>query len=132
MMAASVDVVTLSRRHLCPSWHYTRRVGDARLPVKTVLRPRLADDGDVSRRYLLEGIVVAVCGLSLVLLRGNPRSGLPDRTMAARPAPFYLLGHRFLDAWAVLGGVVFIYHIVGAVSQRHGAAGYQRQMRDDV
>ena len=47
-------------------------VGGARLPVKTVLRPRLADDGDVSRRYLLEGIVVAVCGYSLVLLRGKP------------------------------------------------------------
>jgi hypothetical protein len=72
MMAASVDVVTLSKASSLPSWHYARRVGDARLPVKTVLRPRLADDGDVLRRYLLEGIVVAVCGLSLVLLRGKP------------------------------------------------------------
>ena len=33
---------------------------------------------------------------------------------------------------ADFGGVVFIYHIVGAESQWHGAAGYQRQMRDDV
>ena len=33
---------------------------------------------------------------------------------------------------ADVGGVVFIYHIVGAESQWHGAAGYRRQMRDDV
>jgi hypothetical protein len=55
--------------------------------------------------------------------------------MAARPASFYLLGHHFLSSrWmmADVGGVVFIYHIVGAESQRHCAAGYQRQMRDDV
>ena len=32
----------------------------------------MADDGDVMRRYLLEGIVVAVGGFSLVLLRGKP------------------------------------------------------------
>ena len=29
----------------------------------------MADDGDVTRRYLLEGIVVAVYGFLLVLLR---------------------------------------------------------------
>ncbi|KAK1602428.1 hypothetical protein QYE76_037451 [Lolium multiflorum] len=55
--------------------------------------------------------------------------------MAARPASFYLLGHCFWSScWmlADFGGVVFIYHIVGAESQWHGAAGYQRQMRDDV
>ena len=73
MMAASVDVVTLSKASSLPvlalhsvSW------GDARLPVKTVLRPRLVDDGDVSRRNLLEDIVDALCGFSLVLLRGKP------------------------------------------------------------
>jgi hypothetical protein len=31
-----------------------------------------------------------------------------------------------------VGGVVFIYHIAGAESQWHGAAGYRRLMRDDV
>jgi hypothetical protein len=48
----------------------SRRVGDLRLPVKTV--PRLAGDGSVKRRFLLESIVVAVRGYSLVLLRGKP------------------------------------------------------------
>jgi hypothetical protein len=47
----------------------SRRVEDSRLSVKTV--PRLAGDGGVKRRFLLEGIVVAVCGYSLVLPRGK-------------------------------------------------------------
>ena len=33
----------------------------------------LAGDGGVVRRYLLEGIAVAVCGFSLMLLRGKPQ-----------------------------------------------------------
>ncbi|KAK1677032.1 hypothetical protein QYE76_037880 [Lolium multiflorum] len=33
---------------------------------------------------------------------------------------------------ADFGGVVFIYHFVGVESRWHGAAGYRRQMRDDV
>ena len=32
----------------------------------------MADDGNVTRHYLLEGIVVAVCGFSLMLLQGKP------------------------------------------------------------
>jgi hypothetical protein len=48
----------------------SRRVGDSRLSVKTV--SRLAGDSGVKRRFLLEGIVVAVRGYSLVLLRGKP------------------------------------------------------------
>jgi hypothetical protein len=33
---------------------------------------------------------------------------------------------------ADFGGVVFIYHIDGAESRWHGAAGYRRRMQDDV
>ena len=33
---------------------------------------------------------------------------------------------------ADVGGVVFIYHIVCVEARWHGAAGYRRQMRDDV
>ncbi|KAK1677668.1 hypothetical protein QYE76_038516 [Lolium multiflorum] len=55
--------------------------------------------------------------------------------MTALPASFYLLGHRFWsNGWMEvdLGGVVFIYHIDGAESRWHGAAGYRRRMWDDV
>ena len=41
--------------------------GENRAPT-----PVLAGDGDVTRRYLLEGIVVAVCIYSLVVLCGKP------------------------------------------------------------
>ncbi|KAK1627631.1 hypothetical protein QYE76_001946 [Lolium multiflorum] len=46
---------------------FSCRVEDSRLSVKTV--PRLAGDGGVKHRFFLEGIVVAVCGYSLMLLR---------------------------------------------------------------
>ena len=61
------------------SWGYfdltsspNNELGNAAAGEIRALTMVMADDGDVTRRYLLEGIVVVVCGFSLVLLRGKP------------------------------------------------------------
>jgi hypothetical protein len=61
----------------------------------------MADDDGFYRRYLVEGIVDAVIVCLLLLLQGNPKSGLPDRTMSAHSVSLSW-GHRFLSScWMV-------------------------------
>ena len=103
-MAASVDVVTLSKASSLPvmalhsaSWGCAA-AGENRAPASV-----MEDDGDVMRHYLLEGIVVAVCGFSLVLLQGNPRSspGSDDDGATCVVLPF---GASFLEQLLDGGG----------------------------
>jgi hypothetical protein len=104
-MAASLGVVTLSKASslLVSSLHSASwrcaAAGENRAPTLV-----MAGDGGVTRHYLLEVIAVATCIYPLVLLRGETLDlGLPDRTMAALPASFYLLG-IFLEQLLDVGG----------------------------
>jgi hypothetical protein len=59
----------------------------------------------------------------------------PWHALGVIPASFYLWEYRFWSScWmlANVGGVVFIYHIIGAESRWHDVAGYRRRMQDDV
>ena len=82
----------------------------------------MADDGGVVRRYLVEGIVSAVCVLRLGYSRGNPRPGSPgsDNGGAQRRSPCW--GHRFLEQTTDGGGaeVERCAFAVSASSSRRG------------
>jgi hypothetical protein len=76
--------------------------------------------------YLVKGITFAADVFSLVLLRGNPRSGYPGSNDDDALTSFYLLRSSFLEQRRLLeaiGGGVFINRIADDESQRHGAAG---------
>jgi hypothetical protein len=64
------------RRRMSTGWS-RRRVGEAHIPVKT--EPQLRSWWVMvasTRRYLVESIATAGCVFSLVLLQGNPGSGI--------------------------------------------------------
>jgi hypothetical protein len=56
--------------------------GSATAGENLALTMIMAGDDGVSRRHLVEDIAFAVGISSLVLLRGNPRSRIPDQTMS--------------------------------------------------
>jgi hypothetical protein len=136
-----------SRGYPCSIWLFTelrmqktgsgsRRVGDVWLLVKIVLRPwswrAMATLRVVT---FLKASPSQPASTNSCCSGGNPRSGFPGSDDGGATSSFYLLGHRFWSScWmlADVGGVVLIYHIVGAKSRWHGYAEYQRQMRDDV
>jgi hypothetical protein len=84
----------------------------------------VAGGGYVARHYLIECIAVATCIYSLVLLRGGLRSGSPGSddcgaTFIVLPLP---APYRAADVGCMAdsGGLVSIYHIVGARPRCHG------------
>jgi hypothetical protein len=60
------------RRHLAYLGTTLGEFGCAAAGENRATTPVLADDGGVTRRNLLEGIVAAACIYTLVLLQGKP------------------------------------------------------------